>query len=137
VNEEEPMGERDRLSLIEAFTEAWTAGDLDAVMDLMADDCQFGASVGPEPGTRFVGRDAVRRGFSLFLAADGPPPESENAPVLVGEDFAVTRWTLRLPSADGPPTVVRGCDVFEFDGDRISAKDTYRKAPGQLVPSTD
>jgi ketosteroid isomerase-like protein len=131
------MGDTDREQLIEAFTAAWNAKDLDAVMDLMADDCAFRASVGPEPGRSFVGRDAVRHGFSLFLGPDvGPPPDTECAPTLVHRDFAVTRWTLRWPGVDGAPGIeTRGCDVFEFDGDRISVKDTYRKVAEPPRPS--
>lgn len=86
--------------------------------------------MGPEPGTSFVGRDEVRRGFARFLGpSDGPAPEPESPHVPVDGDFAVTRWTVRVPSADGPDAEVRGCDVFEFEGDRISLKDTYRKVP--------
>jgi ketosteroid isomerase-like protein len=126
------MSRQDRTALIEAFTAAWNAKDVDGLMEIMADDCEFRASVGPEPGTSYVGRDEVRRGYEQFLApSDDPAPESsESAPLLVGDDFAVTRWTLRWPQPDGPPTEVRGCDVFEFAGDRIRLKDTYRKVAG-------
>jgi ketosteroid isomerase-like protein len=125
----------DPVRLLAAFTEAWTAKDLEAVMDLMADDCVFRASVGPEPGSSFVGRDEVRRGFGLFLVPDaGPPPATENGETLVHADFAVTRWTLRWPRAEGGPVEVRGCDVFEFEGERIKLKDTYRKTLAPLPP---
>jgi ketosteroid isomerase-like protein len=126
------MPRHDRTALIEAFTAAWTAKDVDGLMELMADDCEFRASVGPEPGVSFIGRAAVRRGFEQYLApSEDPAPESsETAPLLVDDDFAVTRWALRWPRADGPATEVRGCDVFEFEGDRIRVKDTYRKVAG-------
>ncbi|GAA1822476.1 nuclear transport factor 2 family protein [Planosporangium flavigriseum] len=120
-----------RVALIEAFTKAWNAKDVDAVMDLMADDCEFRASVGPEPGATFTGRAEVRRGFESFLApSDAPEPETEVGPLLVHDDFAVTRWTSRWPRPDGTTVEVRACDVFQFDGDRIRSKDTYRKVEG-------
>jgi ketosteroid isomerase-like protein len=120
-----------RAALIEAFSQAWNDKDVDAAMDLMSEDCEFRASVGPEPGTAFVGRDEVRRGFALFLApSDAPEPETELAPLLVHEDFAVTRWTSRWPQPDGTAVEVRACDVFQFAGDRIRSKDTYRKVAG-------
>jgi ketosteroid isomerase-like protein len=132
------MPDADRLKLLEEFTAAWTAKDVDALMGLMAEDCAFRASVGPEPGASFVGRDAVRRGYEQFLAAgSGPPPESENDEPLVTGDFAVTRWTLRWPQADGAPVEVRGCDVFEFEGGRIKLKDTYRKVADQPPVAAD
>lgn len=127
------MPVNDRAALIDEFSAAWGAKDLDALMELMAPDCEFGASLGPGPGTRFVGRDEVRRGYGLFLApSDGPEPEAHNAAPLIDEDFAVTRWSLRWPQQDGSAVEVRGCDVFEFEGDRIRSKDTYRKAQGEL-----
>ena len=128
-----------RAELLDAFTRAWEAKDLDGLMELMTDDCEFRASVGPEPGTRFRGRDAVRRGFALFVGPDSPPPppETSSEPPLVADDFAVTRWTLRWPQADGSAVEVRGCDVFRFAGDRIALKDTYRKVEGTLVPADE
>ncbi|MCW3005682.1 MAG: hypothetical protein JWP17_308 [Solirubrobacterales bacterium] len=126
------MSANDRGRLLDAFTSAWEAGDVDGLMALMAPECTFRASVGPEPGATFSGREAVRRGFEAFLSrpASGPPPSTQTQPPLVGEDFAVTRWTSSFPQPDGPPLVVRACDVFEFAGDRIRSKDTYRKVVG-------
>ena len=130
----------DRIALIESFTRAWTARDVDALMALMAQDCEFKASIGPEPGTTFTGRASVRQGYELFLGPGRPggSTTTEEEEMLVSEDFAVTRWTSRA-SGSGPngspgsaEVVVRACDIFEFTGDRISRKDTYRKS----VPPT-
>ena len=124
-----------REALLQAFAEAWTARDLGGLMELMAQDCEFGASVGPEPGASFVGREQVRRGYKLFLGRPGGPvPETTMAPTLVNEAFAVTRWTSRWVGPDGAPVEVQACDVFEFEGDRIKRKDTYRKVGGELPP---
>jgi len=123
----------DRKSLLDAFSVAWAAKDLDRLMALMAPDCEFRSSVGPGPGARFTGRDEVRRGFALFLSPPGAlAAVTESTRDLVGEDFAVTRWTARSERADGTVVEVRACDVFEFAGDRISVKDTYRKVVGLL-----
>src|SRR5207302_4000436 len=43
------------------FSEAWAKRDIDGLMALVTDDIFYGASVGPEPGATFRGRDAVRR----------------------------------------------------------------------------
>jgi ketosteroid isomerase-like protein len=119
------MTPADAAGLLNRFIAAWDAKDLEGVMALMSDDCTFRSSVGPEPGTTFIGRDEVQHGFAGFLCRDAPPGEVAVDPpeVLIGSDFAVTRWVLRPPGA--PP--VHGCDVFEFEGDRIRSKDTYRK----------
>lgn len=134
---------RDRRELVAAFTRAWGGGDLDTVMGLMAADCEFRCSVGPEPGARFVGLEQVRLGFARFLpkvAPSGPPPPAGSplpaataaSSELICADFAVTRWTSTIPGADGEVVRVYGCDVFEFAGDAIRVKDTYRKSYGAL-----
>ena len=123
-----------RAILLEQFSAAWTEKDLDGLMALMADGCLFRASVGPEPGASFEGREEVRRGFSLFLGGDQDDPavETDTEAPLVCVDFAVTRWTSRFPQPSGPPVVIRACDILGFEGERIKFKDTYRKVSGEL-----
>jgi hypothetical protein len=127
-----------RASRLAQFTESWNARDLDTLMALMSDDCRFRASIGPEPGVTFEGPDAVRRGFALFLSQtptlDAAPAETVTEPPLISEDFAVTRWTTRIPHLD-QPIVVSVCDIFTFVGRHIACKDTYRKVSGRL-PAT-
>ena len=52
------------------FSEAWAKRDVDGLMALVTDDIIYGASVGPEPGATFRGRDEVRRGFDHMLRHD-------------------------------------------------------------------
>lgn len=121
----------DKALLIDHFTAAWNARDVDAVMALMADDCEFRTSVGPGPGAAYVGHDEVRRAVKAFL--DGPSdPYVESGPVIahVSEEFAVTRWTTCTSRPGEDPVLVSACDVFVFSGDLIQTKDTYRKAVG-------
>lgn len=119
----------EQAELIERFSEAWAARDIETLMELVTDDCVFRASLGPEPGATFTGRDEVRRGFAQLLATgiDDPAPETETEVPLISRDFAVTRWTSRFPAKDGPQVVVRACDIIEFDGGLIKFKDAYRK----------
>jgi ketosteroid isomerase-like protein len=77
------MSIEDRASLLDAFTAAWSSKDLDGLMALMAEECVFRASVGPEPGATFAGRDDVRRGFELFLGGGGAAPETEHEETLI------------------------------------------------------
>lgn len=57
------------------FSEAWNRHDIDALMDFMADECEFHAVAGPDlMGRSFVGREAVREGFQLAWQAFPMPP---------------------------------------------------------------
>lgn len=118
----------DRRQLIEQFAEAWGSRDVDAVMALMTADCSFSQSVGPEPGHSYVGADAVRQGVESFLT--GPPDSTVTTRIvatLIADHFAVVRWESTQVGADGRAVETKACDVFEFDGDRVKSKDTYRK----------
>ena len=128
-----------RRKLLAAFSAAWDARDVDALMDLMAPDCEFRSSVGPEPGGVFLGPKEVRRGFELYLAPTGASTEVDvaMAPHLISERFGLTRWTATSRHTDGTTTVVQACDVFEFEGALIRTKDTYRKTFGTLPTGVD
>ncbi|WP_214318295.1 nuclear transport factor 2 family protein [Nonomuraea sediminis] len=115
----------DRLA---AFGAAWREKDLDRLMSFMTDDCVFGASVGAEHGTVFRGRDEVRRGFELMLAYDAGARSNPGTTFLAG-DRGVSTWSYTYPDA----AEVHGCDIYEFDGDRIRVKDAYRKVSGDIT----
>ena len=85
---------------LEAFAQAWTRHDIDALMSFMADDCVFHASAGPDAsGTRYIGRDAVRAGF-----------------VKAWTDFPDAQWTRARHFVQG----VRGVSEWTFVGTRAS-----------------
>ena len=110
------------LERLARFGDAWRRKDVEALMEFMTDDCEFRASVGPEPGTTFRGRDDVRRGFELMLR-DDEQAEARSGHAFIDGDVGVAQWSF----GD-----VRGCDVFEFDGDLIKVKDAYRKVQGTI-----
>jgi ketosteroid isomerase-like protein len=54
---------------LDAFADAWNRHDVDRLMTFMSDDCVFEASAGPEVcGTRYEGRDQVRKGYAEVFA---------------------------------------------------------------------
>jgi rhodanese-related sulfurtransferase/ketosteroid isomerase-like protein len=116
------------------FGAAWACGDLDALMGFVTDDCVYLASVGPEPGTTYRGREEVRRGFAAMLAYDRGR-EWQAGTVVVAGDRGFAEWSFTETTTDGGRRLIRGCDLFEFRDGRISRKDAYRKVLG-TVPDT-
>ncbi|WP_344100568.1 nuclear transport factor 2 family protein [Myceligenerans crystallogenes] len=116
------------------FAVAWQAKDLDALMELMAEDCVFRASIGPEPGTTFRGKAEVRRGFALMLAHDAGMEfhDDPGAVTFIAGDRGASQWSYRGVDDQGKPFVLQGCDLWEFDGDLIRTKDAYRRVHGVL-----
>src|SRR6185369_14029645 len=62
--------QRMTVARLQEFRDAWGRGDVEALMSFMTEDCEYRASVGPEPGETFRGRAAVREGFLRMLAHD-------------------------------------------------------------------
>jgi hypothetical protein len=114
------------LERLRAFDDAWGRKDVGALMEFMTDDCEYDASVGPEPGVRYVGKDEVRRGFQTLLNHDAGS-ESLPGKLYVYGDRGVAEWFYKNTDEIGQSTVVRGCDLFEFVGNKIKVKNAFRK----------
>jgi hypothetical protein len=117
---------------LQQFSDAWTGADLDTLMSFMTQDCVYYASVGPEPGTTYRGPEAVRRGFAAMLAYDRGRERHGGASAVFG-NVGFAEWSFEERDEAGQAVVIRGCDIFEFVGDRIRKKDAYRKV-FDLVP---
>lgn len=117
-------------AVLERFSQAWSRGDVDALMDLMTEDPEYRASTGPGPGAVYRGRDAVGAAFARLLSA----PPADDSPLPPGDvaffgNRALSFWSLPGRAPDGAPAVIEGVDVMTFAADgRIAVKDAYRKA---------
>lgn len=107
--------------VIERFTAAFNAHDVDAVMRLMTADCVF-ESTGPAPdGRRFDGQEQVRACWQELF--DGTPSARFDLEELVAVDArAVARWVHHWDGGH-----VRGVDVFTVRDGKVAAKRSYVK----------
>ncbi len=121
------MTEEQKKELVRAFLDAWERADARAVMRLMSEECRYGASVGPEPGTTYRGRDEVARGVAAMLKFESGG-ESRQGRVWFADDYAFAEWDYDETSADGSARVVRGIDVIRIVDGKIESIDAYRKA---------
>ena len=114
--------------LLSEYGEAWNSHDPDLLMEYMADECSYYASFGPElEGRSYVGREAVRDGFARFfgLFPDGRFVDSEVW--VFDRERGAVRWTFVATRPDGSELRMRGCDLFEFEGQKIKSKNAFRK----------
>ncbi|WP_440709864.1 nuclear transport factor 2 family protein [Herbiconiux sp. YIM B11900] len=113
--------------VLAAFSNAWARHDLEALMNHVTDDCVYSASVGPEPGRTWSGKEQVREGFAIMLAHDvGQERHEDEGPIIAGTRGAGT-WSFTGPGPDGKVLETRGCDIYEFRGGKIARKDAFRK----------
>jgi ketosteroid isomerase-like protein len=117
-----------KVEVLRRVLEAFNAHDLDAIMAHFAEDCVFESPRGFDRwGSRFVGKDEVRRGLAARF--EGIPDVS------YGDDghFAcgsrgVSEWTIMGTTVGGERIDVRGCDLWTFGDDgKIVRKDSFWK----------
>jgi hypothetical protein len=101
-------------------------------MSFMSEDCVYLASVGLEPGTTYRGPEQVRRGFTEILAYDRGRERHGGACFIIAGSVAVAEWSFQELGEDGQAVLIRGCDIFEFVGDKIRKKDAFRKVFGRV-----
>lgn len=118
-----------RLQRLKDFAQAWNDHDIDALMSCMADSCRFDSSAGADVfGNRFSGFDAVRESY-LALFKVFPDAKWNEDTHFVSGDRGVSEWRFTGTKEDGSSVNLMGCDLFVFEGDKISVKDSYRKNP--------
>ena len=121
-------GEHRRLEALKQVLDAFNRHDLDAIMSHFADDCVLETPRGPEPwGSRFVGRDEVRRGLAARFEGI-PDVHYGDEDHFVSGDRGVSEWTISGTTVGGRRIEVRGCDLWTFGDDgTITRKDSFWK----------
>jgi uncharacterized protein (TIGR03086 family) len=108
------------------FSAAFGAGDVEAIMGLMTEDCVFEAT-GPAPdGVRRVGAAEVRAVWVELFGQTRDPVFSEEES-FVGGDRGVLRWRFDWSEDDGTRGHVRGADVLRFRDGKVCEKLSYVK----------
>lgn len=121
------MTERVTVELLKGFLDAFNRHDLDAIMEYFADDCVFYMPRGAGPrGDRYAGKADVRAGLARRFEGI-PDVHYGDDRHWAGEDFGVSEWTLTGTSVSGTTLAVRGVDLLEFAGGRITRKDSFWK----------
>jgi uncharacterized protein (TIGR03086 family) len=108
------------------FNRAFAAGDLEAALALVTDDCVF-ESTSPAPdGVRHEGIEAVRRAWAEVFETTTAPSFTEEESV-VCHDRGFVRWRYGWAGPDGSEGHVRGVDVLRFRDGKVAEKLSYVK----------
>ena len=115
------------LAALDGLAAGFNAHDIDAIMGFFAEECSLDLPRGPDAhGSRFVGRDEVRRGIMTRFETtpDVHYAEVEN---FASDGMGMSRWLLTGTTANGDKVRVRGCDFYSFEGGKVTRKDSYWK----------
>jgi len=121
------MSEHPTLEQLKGFLDAFNRHDLDSIMSHFADDCVFYMPRGAGPrGDRYVGRENVRAGLAKRFEGIPNVHYGDDQHWICG-NFGVSEWTLTGTSTSGKSIEVRGVDLLEFVGGKITRKDSFWK----------
>jgi ketosteroid isomerase-like protein len=110
------------IGLLDSFTDALNAHDLDAALALVTDDIVF-ESTSPAPdGARYEGRAAVGRIWADLLDSTPQARFAVEEQFSNGADRAVVRW--RYEWGEG---YVRGVDIIRIRDGRLAESLAYVK----------
>jgi len=114
-------------ALMKEINAAFNSRDVDRIMTFFADDCTFLMARGPEAvGRRVHGKEAVRRVLADRFKVI-PDMRWDHVDGFISGQRAVSVWMVTGRGKDGEQLDYRGCDIYEFRGDKILNKDTYWK----------
>lgn len=110
----------DSLGIVQAFGAAWGAHDIEAALALVTDDCVFESTEPGPDGTRYEGRDFIRRAWQPIF--DDKDAVFEVEETFATADRVVQRWRYSWLGGH-----VRGVDVFRTRDGRVAEKFSYVK----------
>ena len=119
--------EKSNYELLLELHAAFNAHDLDRIMGHFAEDASLDMPRGSKPwGTRFTGRDGVRKGLATRFETT-PDVHYGEARHWVSGRMGVSEWLLTGTTTDGSKVEVRGCDHYEIRDRKVIRKDSYWK----------
>ena len=113
--------------VLKSFLDAFNRHDLDAIMEYFADDCVFYMPRGAAPrGERYAGKTDVKAGLATRFAGLPDVHYGDDKHWVCG-DLGVSEWKLTGTTPQGERIEVRGVDLLEFSGRKITRKDSFWK----------
>jgi ketosteroid isomerase-like protein len=114
-------------ALMKDINAAFNSRDVERIVSFFADDATFLMARGPEAdGRRVHGNEAIRKVLAdrFKVISD---MRWDHVDAFIAGNRAVTVWMVTGIGTDGEKLNYRGCDLYEFRGDKILNKDTYWK----------
>jgi len=113
------------IETISQFNEAFNKHDVDAIMNLMTDDCVFDNTRPAPDGERIEGAEAVRKAWEELFRRS-PQAHFETEEIFAAGNRAFVLWIYTWVK-DGKKGHVRGVDIFKVKNRKVAEKLSYVK----------
>jgi ketosteroid isomerase-like protein len=114
------------LAAILHFHATFNTHDVDAIMQLMSDDCVFENTFPAPDGARLVGQSAVRAAWEA-LFRDSPQAAFSIEEAFAAGERGVIRWTYTWGAPTAAAGHVRGVDILRVRDGKVTEKLSYVK----------
>jgi len=137
---------RRNLETVLAHMKAESAGDIDGLLDTLADDVHYHAYGAPDPASSPVGKDGVRGFYERFVASGAGRLQLDIDRLVVDRDCILTEGVMRMAypgrtlqamgiKVDDPDAhylyEARMATLWPFDADgMVLGEDTYTGSDG-------
>jgi ketosteroid isomerase-like protein len=123
-----PINKVEALEVLKVFGRAFNKADVDGILGCVTDDFEWRLADGPDaPDAKVLkGGDEVRDA----LESRGEKYKSikfSETELFYTDEQVIGRFRATGKYADGRPLDVRGIDIYDFRGGKISVKDSYWK----------
>ena len=111
------------------FARSWNAHDLDQLMAMSSENCEFWASAGSGPnGTIHKGQAAVRQAYAAIFSAFPDAQWTNSRASVINDDQILTEWCFTATKSDGSQLAVDGLDILTIENGKVLIKNSFRKA---------
>jgi ketosteroid isomerase-like protein len=107
------------------FNDACEKHDVEALMDTMTDDCIFEDTAPFPDGTRYEGRESVRKYWARFFL-NWHDAVFTTEEIVAFADRCLVRWVYKK-TKNGIPWHIRGVDVIRVEHGKVAEKLSYVK----------
>jgi len=113
---------------IAKLVDAWNDQDVDGIVAAFAPHGSFHEAAGPDQeGRTSTGPEAIRAALERVFGAFPEARIVPAGPLVVAGNRALCEWDWEFTTNSGNKRVLRGIDLFAFEGAKVLHKSTYLK----------
>lgn len=123
------MAELITIALLDEIQDGFNRHDVDGILSHFADTCVWVMASGPTPpeGRVCHGKEEIGQVLTDRYAQIPDMRWEDIRHWIVDDSKAISEWVVKGTPEGGAPFAYLGCDLWEFEGGKVTKKDTYWK----------